>query len=236
VHVVICGRPNAGKSSLLNALLKTERSIVTPLPGTTRDTIEEVLDIKGIPVRIVDTAGILRPRGLIEKHAVRRAEKEIALAELVILLFDGSKKLNRDDKALMAKLKKKTTLAVINKIDIRQKIERDFISRHFTKIVPISAKNNTNIHLLEEVLVAMACGGTVNLCAPLFVANLRQAQEVKKAQKLIAEARNSVDNKLFPELIAQDLKEALGFLDELLGKKFSQEILDKIFSEFCIGK
>ena len=131
IHVVICGRPNVGKSSLLNALLKQERSIVTPVAGTTRDTIEEVIDIKGIPVRIVDTAGILEPRDLVEKKAVLRSKKQIDLADLVLLMFDASRKLGKDDQRLINRLKKKHVIAIINKIDLKEKIERKIILKIF---------------------------------------------------------------------------------------------------------
>jgi tRNA modification GTPase len=236
VHIVICGRPNVGKSSLLNALLKQERSIVTALPGTTRDTIEEIIDIKGIPIRIVDTAGVLEPRDLIERHAVLRAKKQIDLADLVILLFDGSRKLTKDDKALVRRLKRKTTLAVINKIDLPQKIERAYIVNNFRQVIEISAKKGQNITQLEESLSDLVFSGRVSSSGPLFLANLRHRQVIQEAQKLIAEALNSVDNNLSAEFIAQDLKEGMARLDELLGKSFSESLLDKIFNDFCIGK
>jgi tRNA modification GTPase len=236
VHTVICGRPNVGKSSLLNALLKQERSIVTAVPGTTRDTIEEIIDIKGIPVRIVDTAGILEPRDLVERHAVRRAKKQIELADLVILLFDGGQRLNKDDLALIKRLKRKTTLAVINKIDLPQKIERAHIAANFRQIVEISAKTGRNITLLETAITDAVSNGRVGFPGPLFVVNLRHLQSIRAAQKLIAEVLNSVDNNLSAEFIAQDLKGAVGILDEFLGRSFSEELLDRIFGDFCIGK
>ncbi|MHB8155208.1 MAG: tRNA uridine-5-carboxymethylaminomethyl(34) synthesis GTPase MnmE, partial [Candidatus Omnitrophota bacterium] len=131
LHVVICGKPNVGKSSLLNALLKKERSIVTPVAGTTRDTIEEVLDIKGIPVRIVDTAGILKPRNLIEAKAVRLARSQINSADLVIILFDSSSKLDQEDRKLIKEVKSKNVIAVINKIDLKARIEKNEIALSF---------------------------------------------------------------------------------------------------------
>ena len=109
---------------MLNALLKEERSIVTPIAGTTRDTIEEVIDIQGIPVRIVDTAGILEPRDLIERKALKRSHRYIANADLVLLLFDGSKKLDKEDHILIKKVKKKNVIAIINKIDLKQHIQK----------------------------------------------------------------------------------------------------------------
>jgi tRNA modification GTPase len=236
VHLVICGKPNVGKSSLLNALLKEERAIVTPLAGTTRDTIEEVIDIKGIPVRIVDTAGILEPRDLVEKKALIRSRKEIGAADLVIILFDGSKRLSEEDALLIKKLKKKTVIAVINKIDLKQKIERKKVFSEFKNVIDISAKRSKNIALLEKGIADLIYGGLVLNAESAMVGNLRHIQLIRKAQKNIAQASESLDNKLPLEFIAQDIREALGFLDEILGKRFSNNLLDRIFSEFCIGK
>lgn len=236
INVVICGKPNVGKSSLLNALLKQERSIVTPLAGTTRDAIEEIIDIKGIPIRIVDTAGIIEPRDLIEKKAVQRSKRHISLADLVILLFDGSRRLAKEDELLMRKIKRKNTLAIINKIDLKQKIEEDKIQRRFSRVINISAKKLKNIDLLESQIADLVYNGKLSHPEPIMVSNLRHIEAVRRAQKLIAEALNSLDNKLSLEFVAQDIKDALGHLDDILGRRFCEELLDKIFSEFCIGK
>lgn len=236
VSAVICGKPNVGKSSLLNALLRQERSIVTSVAGTTRDTIEEIIDIKGIPVRIVDTAGIIEPRDLIEKKAVERSKKYIDSADLVILLFDGSRRLGPEDILLMKKLKNKTAIAIINKIDLKQNINKELLARNFKRVVEISAKKAKNINLLEEAIVNSVYRGEVKSGEPVMVSNLRQLEIINKAQKLIAEAAKSLDNKLSPEFVAQDLKDALSNLDDLLGKRFSEDLLDRIFLNFCIGK
>ncbi len=236
IHIVICGKPNVGKSSLLNALLKEERSIVTSVPGTTRDTIEEIIDIKGIPVRIVDTAGILEPRDLVEKKAVQRSKRHIDLADLVILLFDGSRKLSKEDDFLISKLKKKQVIATINKIDLKQRVKRERISKNFKYIVEISAKKAKNIHLLEDAIVNLVYGADIERAEPAVVANLRHIEKMGAAQKLIAASINSLDNKLSLELVAQDVKDALGYLDDISGKRSSEDLLDKIFGEFCIGK
>jgi len=236
IHAVICGRPNVGKSSLLNALLKQERSIVTPIAGTTRDTIEEIIDIKGIPVRIVDTAGIIEPKDLVEKKAVERSRKYMEMADLVILIFDASCRLSSQDRALMRKLKKKTVLAIINKVDLKAKIQKQEIRKNFKNVIEISAKKLKNISSLEEAIVDLVYKGKVSSSEPVLVTNLRQIRLLKEAQKLIAEARLSLDNRLSLEFIAEDIKGALGYLDDILGKKFFEDLLDKIFSEFCIGK
>jgi len=236
VHVVICGKPNVGKSSLLNALLKQERSIVTPIAGTTRDTIEEVIDIKGIPVSIMDTAGILEPRDLIEKKAVQRSRRCINSADLVLLLFDGSRRLDRSDELLIKKLRQKAVIAIINKIDLRQRISRGGLEEIFNNIISLSAKKFKNINLLEDAIADSVYNGRVSLGEPILVGNLRHIEKLKAAQKLIAGALASLDNKLSLEFITQDVKDALGHLDALLGKAFSEGLLDNIFSKFCVGK
>jgi len=236
VHVVICGKPNVGKSSLLNALLKQERSIVTPVAGTTRDTIEEIIDIRGIPVRIVDTAGILEPRDLIEKKAVGRSRRSIELADLVLLLFDGNRRLSKEDQLLMRRLHRKTIIAVINKMDLRQNIERGRILKEFKNAVDISAKKFKNVNLLEDMIAGLVYGGKVKPGETMLTSNLRHIQAIRQAEKLIAGALDSVDNKVSLEFVSQDIRDALGYLDELLGRRFSEDLLDKIFSQFCIGK
>jgi len=236
VRAVICGKPNVGKSSLLNALLKCERSIVTPVAGTTRDTIEEIIDIKGIPVRIVDTAGILKARGLVEKKAVERSKKHIGFADLVIVIFDGSRKLDKADFLLIKKLPKKPAIAVINKIDLAQKLDKKKILKDFACVIELSAKKLKNIGILEEAIADLVYKGRVVSNEPALVSNIRHIRSIREAQILVAEARNSLDNKTSLEFVAQSIKDALTRLDDILGKRFSEDLLNKIFSEFCIGK
>ncbi len=236
IHTVICGKANVGKSSLLNALLKRERSIVTPVAGTTRDAIEEIIDIKGIPVRMVDTAGIIQPRDLAEKKAVQRSGEHIQSADLVILLLDASRRLDKADKYLMKKLAAKKTIAVINKIDLTPKLDKEKIKKKFPCFVEISAKKMRNINLLEETIADLVYQGAVRPAESLLVANTRHIELLRQAEKLIAQSIKSADNKIPLEFIAQGIKDALGLLDDILGKRFSEDLLDKIFSGFCIGK
>ncbi|MDP1854285.1 MAG: tRNA uridine-5-carboxymethylaminomethyl(34) synthesis GTPase MnmE [Candidatus Omnitrophota bacterium] len=236
IQAVICGKPNVGKSSLLNALLKQERSIVSSISGTTRDTIEEIIDIKGIPVRIVDTAGIIEPRDLVEKKAVSRSKRHIGFADLVILLFDGSQKLTKDDEALIKKLRKKQIIAIINKIDLRQKIDKIKIEEIFKHVIGLSAKKLQNIGLLEEAIADLVFGGKVIKSESALVSNLRHIELLKEAENFIDSALKSLDNKVSVEFVAQDIKGALGSFDTVSGKNFSEDLLEKIFSEFCIGK
>ena len=161
VSAVICGKPNVGKSSLLNALLKQERSIVTPVAGTTRDTIEEAIDIKGIPICIVDTAGILEPRDMVEKKALQRTRRYIDSADLIILLFDASRDFSREDGFLIKKLKNKTVLAVINKIDLKQKLETEKILKNFKilSVAPLLGEAIRRIHEEESISVLFSQKG-----------------------------------------------------------------------------
>jgi len=236
IHVVICGKPNVGKSSLLNILLKKERAIVTPVAGTTRDTIEEMLDIKGIPVKIVDTAGILKPRDLIEKKAVQRSREQIKLADLVIILFDAGSKLDSGDRKLIKEVRNKPAIAVINKIDLKSRIEKGQINSAFHNVVEICAKSAKNISLLEDALCGFVYQG--KLPGPEFtlVSNLRHERALKSARKLINQARAALTGRLPPEFIAQNLKDACVYLDQILGRSFSEDLLERIFTDFCIGK
>jgi len=236
LHVVICGKPNVGKSSLLNALLKKERSIVTPVAGTTRDTIEELIDIKGIPVRIVDTAGILKPRNLIEKEAVKRSREQIDLADLLIILFDANGKLDGQDRKLIKGLKDRNVLAVINKIDLKRRIEKDEIVRFFPKIIELEARNGKNLDHLEKAIYDFVYQGKLLNPELILVSNLRHIQALADAQKLIGQARVLLADNSSVEFTAQNLKDACVYLDALLGKDFSADLLDKIFMDFCIGK
>jgi len=236
IHLVICGKPNVGKSSLLNALLKKERSIVTSVPGTTRDTIEEIFDIRGIPVRIVDTAGIIDAKDLVGRKAVQRSKKQIELADLVVMLFDGSRPLGKDDRRLMDKLGSRKVIAVINKIDLRQRIDKEKIRKNFPCLVELSAKRYRNIELLEDAVAGHVYKGMVFSPEPVMVSSLRHINALSAAEKLIAEAGNSLDNNLSGEFIAQGLKDALVYMDSILGKDSPEDLLNKIFSRFCIGK
>ena len=236
IHAVICGSPNVGKSSLLNALLKQERSIVTSVAGTTRDTIEEIIDINGIPVRIVDTAGIIEPRDLVEKKAVSRSRRYINMADIVILVFDASRKLNSQDKALILKLKSKPVIAVINKIDLKQRIEKDKLAGYFKNIIFISARRLKGIDLFEKAITDFIYGNSLIIPEHALVSNMRHIEALKESGKFIDSALKAIDKDLDIELVSQDIKDALGFLDDILGKRFSEKLLDKIFNEFCIGK
>ena len=154
----------------------------------------------------------------------------------MLLLFDGSRTLTKDDEILINKLKQKTAIAIINKIDLKQKIARGNIVKRFKYVIDISAKKIKNINLLEEAIANLVYNGKISKPESVLVSNLRHIEAFKATQKLIAQAANSLDNKLSYEFVAQDIKDTLGHLDGILGKRFFEDLLDKIFSEFCIGK
>jgi tRNA modification GTPase len=236
LHIVICGKPNVGKSSLLNALLKKERAIVTSVAGTTRDTIEELIDIKGIPVRIADTAGILKPRNLIEEKAVRLARRQIHQADLVVILFDASHKLSQQDRELIKEVKNKKTIAVINKIDLKSSIEKNEIIRNFPQTLELAAKSGKNLNLLEDAFYDFVYQGQWPDPELMLVSNLRHIQALQEAKDLMAQGQVVLEKKQPLELVAQTLKDACICLDDILGKNFSADLLNKIFTDFCIGK
>lgn len=235
LRVVICGRPNVGKSSLLNAILKTERAIVSAIAGTTRDTIEEIIEIKGIPLRLVDTAGIIKPRDVLERKALLRTKEQIKIADLILLVFDGTSPLLEDDYLLMRRLRNKAVIAVINKIDRRLRIEKEWLEKRFPHLVMVSAKTLKNLQQLEDALKQMLTVDNVSFGQPSLT-SLRQATTIKKVKKELKEAEKLLVGRQTPELFAYHLKEAIAGLDELLGDSYPQQLLEEIFSRFCIGK
>jgi tRNA modification GTPase len=236
LRVVICGSPNAGKSSLLNTLLKEERSIVTAVAGTTRDSIEELVDIRGIPVRLVDTAGILRPRGPVERKALLRARQQIKGADLLLVVFDSSRKLDRRDMQIIAMAKGSPCIALLNKSDLKPRIEEERVAANFRTVLRVSAKKAVNIGLLEEAIAGFVYAGRLNPAEPAMVSSRRHASALKQAENFVALALDSLDNKAALDCVCEDIRQALGCVDGLLGKDRSGELLQRIFSDFCVGK
>lgn len=236
IKVTICGRPNVGKSSLLNAILRKERAIVTPIAGTTRDIIEEFINLKGVGIRLVDTAGMVKPKDLIEHHAVRLTKDSIALSDIVLLVFDSSQKLTPKDCNLIKELKGKDVIAVLNKIDLPLRIERQKIKKLFKKIVSVSSLTQDNIDKLEEAIISFVYKGKVVSSEGLITTNTRQIGEITKAKELLVKAKQNFQKKLSLEFIALDMKLALDCLGRITGESIDNAILEKIFLEFCIGK
>ncbi|MDH3359942.1 MAG: tRNA uridine-5-carboxymethylaminomethyl(34) synthesis GTPase MnmE [Desulfobulbaceae bacterium] len=240
ISAVILGRPNVGKSSLLNSLLKEERAIVTPVPGTTRDTIEEYLDIKGMPVRIIDTAGIREQAEEVEEIGIQRARAKLAAADLVLLLVDASLPPASDDISLFTSITDKPVILVANKMDIaiQEQAMKD-IAAAFPTItpVPISAKTETGIDQLEEaIFTAVARQQTPQNPDHACVPNLRHKNALKMALTACQQIKEGLANNLPADLIAVDLQAALDHLGDIVGKTTTEDVLEMIFERFCIGK
>ena len=238
VSVVILGRPNVGKSSLLNCLLREERAIVTELPGTTRDTIEECLDIKGVPVRIVDTAGIRETVEAVEEIGIRRARQKMTEADLVLLVLDGAEGLQAEDSALFAVAADKKVVVVVNKIDRVISLDLGLYKVAFPglPVVAISAATGEGIHHLEDAVYEAATGGR-GLQEPGAAApNVRHAVALERALASVQQVGSGLDADLSPDLLAIDLQAVLDFLGDIVGETTTDDVLDMIFAEFCLGK
>jgi len=235
VRCVICGKTNAGKSTLFNRLLKEERVIVSKVSGTTRDVIEETINIKGVPLRIYDTAGILAPKDIIAKKALEKTSQAFEQADLVILVLDSSRPLNKDDLFLLNKVKEKNSILVLNKTDLEQKINLKAAPKTAAKIVKISALKSGNLKKLEEAVhnnihrsgVDRESIIFLNQCQRQILQNLKI--EVDKIQVFLKEGCTI-------DFVNLALKNCVDSLARLTGEVFSEEILESIFSNFCIGK
>jgi len=238
IKIVICGKSNVGKSSLLNVLLKQPRAIVSDIAGTTRDTIEETAQIKGIPFQLIDTAGILEPRDLIEKEAVKRSRLFIEGADLILFVLDASHPLTKQDRDLIGHVKDKNVVVVLNKCDLPSRIETKKITKAFAgkQLVRISALRKKAIAQLEEAIVESVWRGKVAEPDGILISNTRHLDSLKKCAELIKTAYQSLSQNLSLEFASEDIKEAVNHLDQITGKNIDSDLLDKIFSQFCIGK
>lgn len=238
IKVVLCGKPNVGKSSLLNVLLKQPRAIVTDIAGTTRDTIEETAQIKGIPFQLVDTAGILEPRDLIEKEAIKRSHIYIDSADLILFILDNNRIFSKEDKNLIEKIRNKNVLVVINKSDLPGKLDEDKVEKIFKgkEILKVSAAQKTAISTLENEIARNVWHGKTPETPRILISNLRHIASLKDCQGALEKARESFAGAVPFELISEEIKIAVNYLDNITGRNIDADLLDKIFSEFCIGK
>ncbi len=238
LKAVIVGRPNVGKSSLMNTLLQRERAIVSHTPGTTRDTIEEMINIKGIPLWIIDTAGLREVEGKIEEEAVRRTHSKLEEANIILLMVDGSLPLQKEDIPILEKMEKQKTLLIVNKIDLPQRIDREKINSFFPvrEGIEISATEEINIEKLEERIAEFALKEAVLSSSDSLILSIRQEQALEEAKQNIERALLGIRNKLSEELTVFDLRKAIDRLGEITGEVATEDILEEIFSHFCIGK
>ncbi len=239
ISVVIVGLPNVGKSSLLNTLLQEERALVTSIPGTTRDTIEEYLDINGVPVRIVDTAGIRQNADEVEAMGILRARKQIEQADLVLFMLDAARGVEVEDKQLFDSVSHKPLLLLANKADIadtNKSIEL-FVKEHSAlPFVQISAKQHQNIDLLKDTIFETVVGSKEQWqeegCAP----NIRHKDALQRAVAAAGLLREGLEMATTSDLLAIDLQECLDQLNAIVGVTTTEDVLDVIFEQFCLGK
>lgn len=236
VKTAIVGKPNVGKSSLMNALLREERSIVTHIAGTTRDIIEEVINIKGIPLVLVDTAGIRNTEDIVENIGVERSIEQIEKADLVLFVIDGSEKLSEEDKKIYEHLQTKNTIGIVNKKDLEQNAELSEFPA-ISRWIEISAKENMGIKDMEdEIYSTIIKGGVEDSSQKLVITNVRHKSALEKTKDAIKNILETIEIGLPMDLIAVDLKEALDSLSEVTGEISTEDLLDHVFSNFCVGK
>ena len=238
IKTAIVGKPNAGKSSLLNAILKEDRAIVTEIEGTTRDTIEEFVTINGIPLKLVDTAGIRKAKDEVEKIGISKSLEIAKEADLIIAIFDSSKDLTDEDMEILNLIKGKKVIILLNKIDLNSKInENDSrlldVSRD---IIKVSALNNLGIDKLYEKITDLFNLDQINLDNEVLITNLRQKNLITKAIEHIQETKNTMSNNMPLDIVAISIKEILVDLGSITGDEVSEDIIDEIFSKFCLGK
>ena len=237
IKTVIAGKPNVGKSTLLNSLLKEERAIVTHIPGTTRDVIEEIINIKGIPLVLTDTAGIRKTEDIVENIGVEKSKKFIENADLVLLVLDASRELESEDREVIEEIQNhnKKTIVLLNKIDLERKIELDEFG--LENILEISAKDNIGIEDMEERIYSYIVEENVeDSSEKLIITNIRHKTALEKTKDAIRNIFETIDAGMPMDLISVDLKEALDSLSEITGEISSEDILDHVFGNFCVGK
>ena len=237
IKTVIVGKPNVGKSTLLNALLHEERAIVTHVAGTTRDVIEEIINIKGVPLVLVDTAGIRKTDDIVENIGVEKSKQFIGKADLVLLVLDASKELENEDIEVINQIKenKKKVIVLLNKIDLNKKINLE--GHNLENIVEISAKDNIGIEDMQEKIYSYIVEEDVeNSSEKLIITNIRHKTALEKTKDAIKNIFETIDMGLPMDLISVDLKEALDSLSEITGEISSEDILDHVFGNFCVGK
>lgn len=238
LRTAIVGRPNAGKSSLLNALLQEERAIVTDIPGTTRDTIEESIKIGGVPLVLMDTAGIRETDNTIERIGIERAKASMKKADLIMAVIDGAQPLAEEDKELLRSLQGKQALVILNKYDLPQEIDAKDIEAitGAIPVVPVSARYGSGMAELEEELHHITEHQDVAAGRELFLTNLRHVDLVKKALEDVERAQESVSLGLSADCITVDLTEAWSTMGEITGDTIDNELIHTIFERFCVGK
>lgn len=238
IKTAIIGKPNAGKSSLLNAILKEDRAIVTEYEGTTRDTIEEFVTINGIPLKLVDTAGIRNAKDEVEKIGIEKSREIASTADLVIALFDSSKDLDDEDLEILEIAKNKKSIIILNKMDLEAKIneKNEKIKQTNAPIIKISALKKEGIEKLEEEITKLFNLNEINLDNEIVITNARHKNLISKAIENVKKTKKTMKNEMPLDIVAIFIKDILEDLANITGEIVTDDIIDEIFAKFCLGK
>ena len=238
IKTVILGKPNAGKSSLLNAMLKEDRAIVSDIEGTTRDTIEEYINIEGVALKLIDTAGIRDTDNKIEKIGVEKSKKLAESADLIIAIIDNSRNIDDDDKKILEIIKDKNAIIVLNKVDINDKNEYNEkeVTNLCKPIIKISAKEEKGLDNLYKEILKLFEIHDISSNNEVLITNERHKKQINKAKENIERAINSLKDNMPVDILSIHIKEALNDLGEITGENVSENIINEIFSKFCLGK
>lgn len=238
IKTAIIGKPNAGKSSLLNAILKEDRAIVTEFEGTTRDTIEEFVNIEGIPLKLIDTAGIRDAKDEVEKIGIAKSKEIAKNADLIIAIFDSSKELTEEDIEILNIIKNKKAIILLNKSDLNSVLnENDNRLKNITNnILKISALNGYGLENLYSLIVRMFSLDEINLDNDIIITNLRHKNLISKAIENVKKAKDTVKENMPIDIVAIFIKDILENLGNITGEVVTDDIINEIFSKFCLGK
>ena len=235
-YTVILGKPNAGKSSLLNVLLGEDRAIVTDIAGTTRDVLEEHLNLKGISLNIMDTAGIRDTKDVVEKIGVDRAKEYADKADLILYVIDASEPLDENDAQILDLIQGKRAIILLNKTDLEMKVTRDQKEFPDVPVVEISAKNSVGIDKLEEILKEMFFQGDLTFNDEIYITNVRQKTALQDAYDALQRVNDSIDANMPEDFYSIDLMDAYEALGSITGETIGEDLVNEIFSKFCMGK
>jgi tRNA modification GTPase len=236
INTLILGKPNVGKSSLMNFLLNENRSIVTEVPGTTRDTIEEFVNLAGVPLNIIDTAGIRYTDDIVEKIGVQKAIDKIDDSDLIIMIFDASKELEKDDEIILNNIENKKVIYLMNKTDLNTKIDLTNHQEIEKEVIKISLLKNEGLEEIEAKVKEEFLSGNIDTNNDLIVTNTRHKNLLKKANNSLKELLGSIEAGLTLECLEVDINDTIHHLGEITGSTVSESVIEKIFSNFCIGK
>ena len=238
IKTAIIGKPNAGKSSLLNAILKEDRAIVTEYEGTTRDTIEEFVNIEGVPLKLVDTAGIRDAKDEVEKIGIAKSKEIAKEADLIIAIFDSSKELTAEDKEILDIIKDKKSIILLNKSDLNciLKENDDRFTNISDNVLKISALEGNGLEELYELIAKMFSLNEINLDNDVIITNIRHKNLISKAIENVKEARKTIEENMPVDIVAIFIKNILEDLGNITGEFVTDDIINEIFSKFCLGK